>query len=185
MKNKLKSEMLAKRKSHACELVEKKSAAIMERLFGLKEFAEAKTILFYAAKKDEVQTRCMVQKALDQGKRVALPITVVEGKNLVLAEIRNLDRLEAGAFGVPEPMDYVPVDPEDVDLVVVPGVAFDLHGDRLGHGMGYYDKLLKQIPDAVFVGLAFEFQIVDDIPEEEHDVAVHKVVTEERVIECE
>ncbi|MDO8340336.1 MAG: 5-formyltetrahydrofolate cyclo-ligase [Candidatus Burarchaeum sp.] len=184
MKKQMKSDMLAKRKSHACELVEKKSAAIMERLFALPEFRKAKTILFYAAKKDEVQTLEMIQKALDMGKTVALPITVVEGKNLVLAEVRNLSRLSEGAFGVLEPMDYVPVKPEEVDLVIVPGVAFDVHGDRLGHGMGYYDKLLKQMPDALFIGLAFEFQMVEDIPEEEHDVSVHKVVTEERVIGC-
>ena len=184
MKKKMKSEMLTKRRSHHCELIEKKSAAIMERLFGLPEFAKAKTVLFYASKKDEVQTFGMIQRALDIGKKVALPITVVEGKNLVLSEIRNLKRLDEGAFDVLEPMDYAPVAPEEVDLVIVPGVAFDVRGDRLGHGMGYYDKLLKQMPDALFVGLAFEFQMVEDIPEEEHDVSVHKVVTEERVIGC-
>ena len=184
MKNQMKTDMMAKRKSHASELIEKKSAAIMERLFALPEFVKAKTILFYAAKKDEVQTLQIIKKALDMDKTIALPITVVEGKNLVLAEIRNVNRLVEGAFGVLEPMDYMPVKPEEIDLVVVPGVAFDVHGDRLGHGMGYYDKLLKQMPDAVFVGLAFEFQIVEDIPEEEHDVAVHIVVTEDRVIAC-
>ena len=179
----MKSEMMGRRKSHGQELVERKSEAIMEKLFELKEFKEAKVILFYASEKDEVQTHRMMQGALDTGKRVVLPITVVEGKNLVLSEVRNLKRLGVGAFGVLEPMDYVPVKPDDVDLVIVPGVAFDLRGDRLGHGMGYYDKLLAGIK-AHFVGLAFEFQIVDDIPEEKHDVRVHKVVTEQRVIEC-
>ncbi len=184
MKRKMKEEMHEKRKNHAAELVLQKSAAIMEKLFALKEFAEAKTILFYASKKDEVQTFAMIQKALDMGKRVALPITVVEGKNLVLSEISNVKGLMAGAFSVPEPAEYMPVQADAIDLVIVPGIAFDEKGDRIGHGMGYYDKLLKTMPQARFVALAFEFQIIPDVPEEAHDVRVHKIVTEERVIEC-
>jgi len=184
MKRKMKAEMHEKRKNHAAELVLQKSAAIAERLFALPEFAQARTILFYASKKDEVQTFAMIQKALDMGKRVALPITVVEGKNLVLSEISSVKGLMAGAFSVPEPAEYMPVQPDAIDLVVVPGIAFDEKGDRIGHGMGYYDKLLKTMPQARFVALAFEFQIIPDVPEEAHDVRVHKIVTEERVIEC-
>jgi 5-formyltetrahydrofolate cyclo-ligase len=184
MKKQVKAEIHEKRKNHAAELVVQKSVAIMERLFELPEFKRAKTVLFYASKPDEVQTFAMMQKALDMDKRVVLPITVVEGKNLVLSEIRNVKGLMRGAFSVPEPADYVPVQPEAVELVIVPGVAFDEKGDRIGHGMGYYDKLLKTMPQARFVALAFEFQMIPDVPEEAHDVRVHKIVTEERVIEC-
>jgi len=184
MKKKMKEEVGERRKNHAESEREAKSVRIMEQLFALPEFAAAKTILFYASKKDEVQTFAMIQKALDMGKRVALPITVVEGKNLVLSEVSNLKGLVPGAFGVREPANYVPVRTDAVDLVIVPGVAFDTQGDRIGHGMGYYDKLLKEMPQARFVALAFELQMIPDVPEEAHDVRVHKIVTEARVIEC-
>jgi len=186
VKKKIKGEILERRRSHAHGERVEKSAQIMKRLFELEEFKRAKTVLFYASKSDEVQTLGMIEEALALGKRVAVPITIVEGRNLALGEIRSVKALAPGAFNVPEPVEYVPVNPNLVDLVVVPGVAFDERGDRIGHGMGYYDKLLGQMHmGAKFVGLAFELQIVDDVPEERHDIRVHKIVTEKRVIGCE
>ncbi|RLG18504.1 5-formyltetrahydrofolate cyclo-ligase [Candidatus Micrarchaeota archaeon] len=180
----MKDEIIDKRKKHEREHIESKSASIMSKLFELPEFEKAGVVLFYASKRDEVQTLEMIQAALDKGKKIVLPITVVEGKNLILSEIKSVRELVEGAFGVLEPANFVPVEERLIELAVVPGVAFDSQGDRIGHGMGYYDKLLKKLKCPI-IGLAFEFQLVDDIPEEEHDVRVHKIITEKRVIECE
>lgn len=185
MKKAMKEDMHGKRKAHPKVEIESKSKKIMDRLFELSEFAAAETVMFYASKPDEVQTFDMMRKAMEKGKRVVLPITIKEDKRLVLSEIRSVDDLAAGEYGIMEPQDVMELQLNEIEVIVVPGIAFDEDGDRLGHGMGYYDKLLKHAKDATFIGLAFEFQIVEDIPEEDHDVSVHKIVTEERVIVCE
>ena len=83
----------------------------------------------------------------------------------------------------PKKKFFRPVSPEDIDLVIVPGIAFDRSGERIGYGMGFYDRFLKKIrKDTSSIGLAYEFQIVDDIPSEETDVKVNKIITEKRVI---
>ena len=89
-----------------------------------------------------------------------------------------------GKFGIPEPMELMKVSYKSIDAVIVPGVAFDKNGYRIGFGFGHYDKFLKKTPHAVKIGLAFEFQIVDSVPKEEHDVPVDFIITEKRVIDC-
>lgn len=184
MKKKIQGEIKEKRKEHPKGEVETKSRKIMERLFEMSEFAAAETVLFYASKPDEVQTFEMMRKAMSLGKRVVLPITIREEKRLILSELKSVDDLVQGEFGVMEPPEQIEVLLNEIEVVIVPGIAFDEEGDRIGHGMGYYDKLLKHLPDATFIGLAFEFQIVEDIPEEDHDVNVHRIITEERVVTC-
>jgi len=123
----------------------------------------------------------MIRQTLAEGKRVVLP--KVTGKTLALVEIGNFDRdVSPGAWGILEPDSGKPVELKDIALVVVPGAAFDLRGNRIGYGAGYYDKLLAQYR-GMTVALAFECQIVPDVPADSHDVPVRKIVTETRVIE--
>jgi len=163
-----------------------KSYKIQERLFRLPEFARAKTILFYVSTRDEVKTESMIKKALEYGKRGVVPISNLKERTLNLSEIKDFDsELEPGAFNILEPKERFlrPVLPEEIDLVIVPGVAFDEKGNRIGYGMGFYDRFLRGIRKYIpVIGLAYELQIVDDIPVHDKDVTMDKIVTEKGII---
>lgn len=159
-----------------------KSSRIERLLFDLPEFRAARVVLFYASFRTEVETRGMIRRALDEGKRVVLP--KVKGKELALYEIRDLDKdLAPGSWGIPEPVNGRPADLKGVDLVVLPGAVFDEQGNRLGYGAGFYDRLLAGYQGAT-VALAFEVQVVPEVPSAKHDVPVKKIVTEKRIIEA-
>lgn len=168
-----------------------KSSRIQELLFELPEFRVAKTASFYVTKpgSGEVDTEQMIKASLGTGKRVLVPIVDKMAKKLVLSELKDFDaELTPGAFNVPEPKSSYrrPIPARECDLIIVPGIVFDLHGYRLGFGGGYYDRLLREIASLrlgiQFVGLAYELQVVDKLPHTWHDVAVHILVTEERVL---
>lgn len=178
-------ERILKRRNREPELLQRtKSEKIRERLFSLGEFKEADIILFYLSKGSEVRTGEAIEKVLLKGKRVALPR--IERKEIILREIKNLGRdVEKGSFGILEPRagSTKEVLPEEPDLLILPGVAFDLGGRRIGYGKGYYDRFLEKIPSGIpLIGLAYDFQIVKSFPAKRGDRRVSKVVTEERVI---
>jgi 5-formyltetrahydrofolate cyclo-ligase len=156
------------------------SREILERLFRLPEFIESTCLMFFASFRSEVDTLPMIRKALAEGKRVVLPR--VRGKDLALFEIRDFGTdVSPGAWGIPEPCERMPVALDAIDLMLVPGLAFDEHGNRLGYGAGFYDRLLT-VFSKMTVGLVFEVQMVPTVPADRHDVAVKKIVTEKRVI---
>lgn len=157
-----------------------KSREIESRLFRLPELAASSTIMFFASFRSEVETVPMIRRALAEGKRVVLP--KVKGRDLALFEIRDFDRdVSAGAWGILEPHENEPAALDAVDLMVLPGLAFDERGNRLGYGAGFYDKLLVSFTKTT-VALAFEAQIVPEVPAARHDVPVKKIVTEKRII---
>jgi 5-formyltetrahydrofolate cyclo-ligase len=157
-----------------------KSREIEERLFSLPEFLSAQVVMFFASFRSEVETGPMIQRALHLGKRVVLP--KVQGKELGLYEIHDFGSdVEPGAWGIPEPKAIIPAALADIDLMIIPGAAFDKQGNRLGYGAGFYDKLLPAFGKAT-VALAFEAQIVTEVPTEKHDVPVRKIITEKQVI---
>ncbi len=158
----------------------RKSLEIKKGLFALEEFKSAKTVMFYVSKDGEVDTIQMIKDTLRMGKRVAVPVTKVEKKELIASQILDLEKeLTRGPYGILEPKSgYVrPVPIEKIDLIVVPGVAFDKMGRRLGRGAGYYDRFLKKFhKDVPFIGLAFDFQVVENLPTLSHDVPVSKLL---------
>ena len=172
--------MLAARDALSPEKRTAKSREIEERLFSLPEFKSARIVLFFASFRSEVDTGSMIRRALTFGKRVVLP--KVDGTGLALYEIADWDNdVSPGAWGIPEPHEKRPVRLDELDLILVPGAAFDERGNRLGYGAGFYDKLLSAFTKTT-LALAFEAQIVPRVPAEEHDVPVKKIVTEKRVI---
>ena len=180
MKKAIRQEVLAARDGIPREERRVKSREIEERLFALAEFRSAPVIMFFASFRSEVETEGMIRQALRSGKRVVLP--KVAGKELALYEIRDFDAdMEAGAWGIPEPKPLVPAKLDQVDLMIIPGAAFDEQGNRLGYGAGFYDKLLPAFRGTT-VALAFEAQMRKSIPAEKHDVPIQKIVTEKRVI---
>ncbi len=137
----------------------------------------------YAAISGEVETRQIIRKALLDGKRVAVPVTVASKKRLIAVEVSDpkRDLQGKGPLGIPEPhpKKRLSFARKKLDLVLVPGVAFDAHGRRLGRGGGYYDRFLSTLPGGVpKIGLAFRFQVVDDLPFEKHDKPVSLVLTD-------
>ena len=159
------------------------SQAIVDRFMQLPEYQQAQTVMFYVDVRTEVRTRQALPAALTSGKRIVIPYCV-EGE-LELFHLESMDELELGMYRILEPKAELrgilakrtPV--EELDLVMVPGVAFDRRGGRTGHGKGYYDKLLEHaLSKTPLIALAFECQLFPEIPMQEHDIFMDKVVTE-------
>lgn len=164
------------------------SQQVMARVMQLPEYQRAKTVMFYVDVRTEVRTRQALPEALASGKRVVIPYCV-DGE-LELFHLESMDELELGMYRILEPKAELrsvaakrtPV--EELDLILVPGVAFDRRGGRTGHGKGYYDKLLEHALSATpLVALAFECQLFPEIPMQDHDIYMDKVVTEAAVYE--
>jgi len=162
------------------------SERIVRRFMDLAEYEKAGTVMFYVDVRDEVRTRHALPEALASGKRIVVPYCL--NGELELFWLENMDELELGMYRILEPRVELRdvaakrLTPTDLDLVMVPGVAFDRNGGRTGHGKGYYDKLLQHArKDAPLVALSFECQLFDEIPAESHDIFMDKVVTEDSV----
>ncbi len=162
------------------------STKIVDRFMELPEYQSAKTVMFYVDVRDEVQTRQALPSALASGKRIVVPYCL-DGE-LELFWLENMEELELGMYRILEPKNELRtvaskhLQPTDLDLVMVPGVAFDRNGGRTGHGKGYYDKLLQHARlDAPLIALAFECQMFEKIPAESHDIYMDKIVTENEV----
>jgi 5-formyltetrahydrofolate cyclo-ligase len=168
------------------------SRQIVARCMALPEYQQAKTVLFYLDVRSEVRTRNdlanALANALASGKKIVVPYCV-DGE-LELFHLENTDELAVGMYRILEPKTELRtvaakrVEVQEIDLIIVPGVAFDRRGGRTGHGKGYYDKLLEHSrTDTPLVALAFECQLFDEIPMQEHDVFMDKVITEQAVYE--
>ena len=187
-KHQLRSLMKKMRKEHSPLERRKKSEIICGKLVEGKEFQQAKIILLYYPKDDEVDTKAAIVAALEKKKVVCLPCTDRKTGTITACAISGLDGrkdLEKAAFGIPEPKKdgRKTVAPKKIDVIVVPGIAFDLHGDRVGHGLGYYDKFLAAAKGASKIAIAFDFQVVDEkIVCDSHDARVDEIITEKRHI---
>ena len=153
----------------------------------LPEYAVASTIMFYVDVGSEVRTRDILANVLKTDKKIVVPWCNSDGE-LELFRLVSMEELETGMFRIPEPCESLRHLPEkqvmagELDLIMVPGVGFDPRGARIGHGRGYYDKLLIHTrTDTSLVGLAFECQMFDEIPVAGHDVFMDKIITEDRI----
>lgn len=164
------------------------SQAIAENLFAIKEFQQARDILFFLSLEKEVQTGGMIGRSFQLGKNVYVPIVDKKEHLLKITKLSGLEiEFEAGAYGIREPgREYLKiVSPTLIDFVVVPGLVFDLKGNRIGFGGGYYDRLLSELsPRATCAGVAFSFQVLESIPQTENDMKVQKIITEKKTINC-
>jgi len=163
-----------------------KSAAIMEQLFDFANFLESRIILFYMSNKSEVDTEAMVRKALEIEKIVALPLIDRGKQEIVPFKVDNLEKdVRPGYRGIREPIPQrckqVPV--KHVNLAIIPGIAFDERGGRIGYGTGFYDRFIPRLDITTRkVALSFECQIVPQIPMEPHDRYTDIIITEKRII---
>ena len=159
------------------------SKTIVASFMNLPEYQAADTVMFYIDVRDEVRTRQDLPSALASGKRVVIPYCV-DGE-LELFHLEDMEELELGMYKILEPktelrdVEAKRLGPTDLDLIMVPGVAFDKNGGRTGHGKGYYDKLLEHARrDCPLVALAFDCQMFAEIPMQSHDIFMDKVITE-------
>lgn len=172
----LRNEMKCLLKAAGKEEKESWDRCICERVMALPAVMEAEWIYSYMSLPWEAGTKGLIESLLKAGKRVALP--KVAGQDMDFFEIRSVLDLEEGAYHIPEPSKACPKAFCEDAFMLVPGMAFTKDGKRLGKGGGYYDKFLKREPEHETAALAYEFQMVDVIPTEEHDKAVGMVVTE-------
>ncbi len=185
MKDEIRKKLIEIRKKMPRAEVLEKSEKIKERLFETKEFKSSKTVLFYVSYGNEVFTHDMIKQSFSN-KKIIVPISDKKNRSLILSELKNWNELEPGSYGILEPKKEKLniISPEKIELIIVPGVGFDSKGNRIGHGKGYYDNLLKNSKKAIHIGLAFEKQIVIKIPVEYHDIPLDKIITENKVIDC-
>jgi 5-formyltetrahydrofolate cyclo-ligase len=181
LKTKLRQQLLNRLRNQKEVQRLKKSFKIQNKLFSLLEFIKAKRILFYLSFAGEVETFRMVDKAVLLGKQVAVPVINTKIKMLIASLfVDGKSQLEIGPYGIYQPkrecIRKIPL--STIDLIIVPALAFDSQGNRLGRGKGYYDRFLHSLPKTIpTVGLAFSFQILDRIPSlEPHDFPVDRVV---------
>lgn len=154
---------------------------ISAQLYDLNEWKQAKIIGMTISIPPEIPTLHMIEQAWREGKEVAIPKCNPENKTMQFKKITSFEQLESVYSGLLEPIENTKeVIPEEMNLLVVPGLAFTRDGYRLGFGGGYYDRFLSLYKGAT-VALAFECQLVDDLPTELHDIPVHQVVTVDKV----
>ena len=185
LKRDLRKRMLAARRALTKQECAAYSAAITERILSHEALKQAGAVFAYAAMEDEVQTETLLSGILEMGKRVAIPL--ITGKRTMEAVlVPSIDVLEYGAFHIltvrEERRKILP--PQEIDCVIVPGVAFGMDGTRLGMGGGYYDTFLPKAEHAVRIAAAFQCQITEDIPRFPHDCGIDWIVTEQGVFKA-
>jgi 5-formyltetrahydrofolate cyclo-ligase len=164
------------------------SRAVEDRLFACKDFSVCQNIMFVLSFGNEVRTDEMITRSLKDGKQVYVPRLITRERRLEVCEITDMDQeFELGSYDIREPSrsNSKVVSPSKIDAVIAPGLAFDRSGARIGFGGGYFDWLFKHLPDeALRLGVAYEFQVVDSIPQDSWDERVQMIFTESDTINC-
>jgi len=175
-KNNLRRFIRQQKKQYSAAELAAKSEIICNRVLASAWWQEAGILLLYYPLADEVDVRPLIREAYRNGKQVLLPVCV--GDDLELRLYEGETSLAEGAFGIMEPTGqlFAPEKYNAVQLAIVPGMAFDRTGNRLGRGKGYYDRLLPKLTNARRLGICFPFQLLDEVTAEAHDISVHEVV---------
>jgi 5-formyltetrahydrofolate cyclo-ligase len=172
-----------KRRAIPEEEITKKSARICAYLLEVIDGCDP--VMAYVSKPPEVDTHQFIRDLLREGRRVVVPIIEKETRTLRLSYLRDTALLVKSTFHVPEPIgNEIPAQGSDIRMVIIPLLAFDRRGNRLGYGAGYYDRFLAQNPGVRKIGVAFSCQETDSVPGDENDVRIDIVVTEDEVIHC-
>jgi 5-formyltetrahydrofolate cyclo-ligase len=184
-KAKLRDKLIKLRTQIGRDFIEVASQSTFHLLQQNADYKKAKTVAAFASTRGEIDTYPLLEGIMASGKKLALPHVSKDKSQLRFYEVTDLKKLSPGEFGIlcPEPVHAVPMD--KIDLILVPGLAFDRKGFRLGFGKGYYDRALPQIrPDSVSVGLCYSFQVVDQVPVGEHDIPVKALLHEKALEYC-
>ena len=180
-KGKIRENIFKLLKEQGEESRQKRSFEIKKKLFSQPLFLQANTVMFYIAKREEVDTTGMIEDALKIGKKVVVPMILVKEKKIIPSQLVNpKEELEKGPYGIYQPQKQFmrEVLLKTIDLLIVPGLAFDQAGNRLGRGGGYFDRFLSKFSkrNVPVFGLAFKFQILNKLPVLKHDIPVNKLI---------
>lgn len=175
-KSELRNEIKNRKRQFTSLQLRELSFAVIQRLLSHPRLKEAHTIMLYYSLPDEVYTHTVVDSLLMSHKTILLPHVTGNG-TMELRLYTGPKDLTTGAYGIMEPTGKFFTEYSTIDLTVVPGVAFDLTGNRMGRGKGYYDRFLPLVHNAYKIGICFPFQIVDDIPSEEHDIKMDEIIS--------
>jgi len=188
-KNKIRYEYLMLRNKIEISARYSYSNSILEKIKSLKQYEQAKIVMLYLSYGSEVVTDLMIKEFLLDGKEVAVPIILTPGDGIMQAiKINSLEECSANkVYGIRQPEfdENLIVDKKDVDLILVPGIVFDKKGYRIGYGKGYYDRWLEGTDIEKRIGLAYEVQIVSELPKGKYDLPVGKLITEKEIKICE
>jgi len=182
-KKELRKRILSIRNNMPGEDVVNNSRIIRDKIIGLDVFKQSKVIFIYMDFKNEVMTSDLIKHMLSEKKRVVVPYTDTISTVLIPSEITGESDLKLNSFGYSEPKKVSPVNIEEIDLVIVPGLVFDKNLNRIGFGKGYYDRILNKLKaSARKVAVAHDFQVLEEIPAEEHDVKMDMIITEKSIM---
>lgn len=187
MKDVIRKQVLGIRNKLSEDEVKALSDSIFQNLRKNTFFNAAHNVMIYLDFKHEVKTDAIIEYCLEHGKKVYVPICIPETHEICISRITGLDQLQSGHFGIREPFrEHIRLsDSSLLDLLLVPGVAFDASGNRIGFGAGYYDRFMKRLrPDAFKAALAYSFQVVEQVPTDEYDIPADYIVTENETIHC-
>ena len=178
-KKDLRKLILQKRRKLSQTIVHRQSDLVFEQLISLPVYKKAKCIMFYAALPDEVQTDKMIRYALNDGKQICIPYIHDKNGLMDAVFVFDVDQLSKGDFGILtiNSLKVEFANPLDIDLMIIPGVAFDTAGHRLGMGAAFYDRFITRAKQTFCLGIAFDCQIVNKVPIEEHDCSMDAILT--------
>lgn len=184
-KGEIRKKILSIRNDMTNQSVLEKSRIIINKLKLRKEYKESQTVFIYMDFKNEVKTLYLIKEMINEKKRVIIPYTDVQNTVIIPVELKDVGKdLKLSSFGYLEPKEekIVPVEASEFDLIVVPGVAFDKKLNRIGFGKGYYDRILAKKRNGVkAVAIAYEYQVLDEIEREEHDIKMDMIITEKNI----
>ena len=166
----------AKKSALSAQEIARRSAILAERLFETPQYRDCASLYAYLSFNQEVRTNPIIERAWADGKRVAVPKVI--GKEMVFIWLDSYDQLGPGYYGITEPIEDGPVADDRTALVLMPGLAFDPEGHRVGYGGGFYDRFLEAEPDHPLVALCYDFQLFDHLEVESHDIPVDRVITD-------
>ncbi|MBT7393118.1 5-formyltetrahydrofolate cyclo-ligase [archaeon] len=184
MKQELRQKILKLRNEFDKDKLLEFNLKIKQNLLSLKEFINSDVICSYVSFKSEVNTHNIIKKSINLGKKVVVPY--IKNEEIYLSELNDFNNLEQGQFGILEPKkEFIKsVDKSIVEIFIIPGLAFDKSGNRIGYGGGYYDRLLKDL-NVLKIALCYEFQLLENLPNEDHDIPVDIIITEKQIIRVE
>ena len=188
-KRALRRKILDERKNINIVKKEDMDNKILDKLYESEYYRKSKKIFIYISYDSEINTKGIINKALEDNKKVYVPRTEFKNRLMDAVEIMSLDNLVESDFGILEPSIKEPhIDPNELDLIVVPGVAFDKQGGRVGYGAGFYDRYFNKISEdnikkIIKIALAYNFQVIEKVPMDKQDVPVNYIITEKEFIE--
>ena len=189
-KKALRRRILNERKNINIVEKEEMDNKILGKLYDSEYYRKSKKIFIYISYDSEINTKGIINKALEDNKKIYVPRTEFKTRIMDAVEIRSLDNLVESEYGILEPSINEPhIDPNELDLIIVPGVGFDRQGGRIGYGAGFYDRYFNKISEdniegIIKLALAYEFQTLEKVPMNEQDMPVDCIITENEVISC-